>query len=382
MPQVVEEVFLRYQDTRSNKGFVSRLTDNQDGTWSHFTAWGAVGRTFQQKDTPGLAEAKARAAHHKKVQEKMTGDTPYQPCEPEVLGFTASAGQSVAPQAVAAVQQERIWGAMLYTALGRTDAERVIASPEYFAQQKADGNRMRFYALEDGVIRACNRKGQALPVPQVLERLGRTCFERLRAFDFDGESLGNDRYVIFDELQMGLQVPAWHRVQYLHTLTHALPPGIEIVPTALTPDEKQTLLARAIAEGWEGLVLKRRDAPYHAGRSSQDYKYKLWCTANVLLTEVNAGPKSTYGSAAMAVLTQDAYRIPIGNVASGFKNGELHAVAERMGRGEHVIAEIRYLYFAEQALYQPCFRRIRTDLALADLHGEQLYGREGRLVKL
>ncbi len=53
MSNMVGEVFLHYESGSSNKGFVSRLIREDDGTWTHATAWGGLGKTFQQKQDRG-----------------------------------------------------------------------------------------------------------------------------------------------------------------------------------------------------------------------------------------------------------------------------------------------------------------------------------------
>jgi hypothetical protein len=201
------------------------------------------------------------------VKDKMSGDTPYQVCEPEVLGFTASVGSAVAPQAVQAVQQERIWSPMLFQAIGRGDAHRLIADGRYFAQRKMDGNRMRLFAPEDGVVRACNRKGQELPVPMLIRQAGSALFGKVGPFDLDGESMGNNEFHAFDALHVDPNAPARERVTFLLGIAGFFPDGICPVPTALTSEAKEAMLQRAIDEGWEGLMFKRQEAPYAAGRS-------------------------------------------------------------------------------------------------------------------
>ncbi len=383
MARVAEEVFLRYQDSRSNKGFVSRLMEEEDGTWTHFTAWGAVGRTFQEGTKYGLTEEKARKAHTSKVKDKMTGDTPYNECEPEVLGFARSTGAEIISQAVQVVQQERVWSPMLFSPIPTSRAKQLVQDPAYFAQKKEDGVRMRLYAGEDGLVRACNRKGQELPVPQVTAELGRALFAQIGVFDLDGESIGNNAFHAFDVLHIDPSAPAIERVTCLLDLARSFPGGIILTPTALTTDAKQDLLSRAVEEGWEGLMFKRRDTPYSAGRSPRDNKFKMWQEVTVALTEVNRTGKLEHGSARMIWLDpRDQQWKTVGNVSSGFKSGDLAEIAACVTRGGPVLADVRYLYFSEAALYQPCFRRVRRDLTPQDLGHQELVGRDGQRVVL
>src|SRR5262249_36638427 len=148
--------------------------------------------------------------------------------------------------------------------------------------------RIRLYAAADGIVRACNRKGQDLPVPQPIRELGEALFARLGRFDFDGEAVGNNEYHVFDVLHEDPEAPAKERATFLLGIANFFPEGVYAVPTALSYEAKTALMERAIAEGWEGLMFKRQDASYRPGRSRNDFKYKLWNTATVLLTGINA----------------------------------------------------------------------------------------------
>jgi ATP dependent DNA ligase domain len=50
---------------------------------------------------------------------------------------------------------------------------------------------------------------------------------------------------------------------------------IHLVETAWTLQEKITMLQRAKAEGWEGIVIKDLDAPYRPGRNGSHFKLKF-----------------------------------------------------------------------------------------------------------
>jgi hypothetical protein len=103
----------------------------------------------------------------------------------------------------------------------------------------------------------------------------------------------------------------------------------------------------------------------------------------VALTEVNRTGKLEHGSAQMTFLDpNDQQWKNVGNLSSGFKIGDLADIAAQLANGGTVLADVRYLYFSVGALYQPCFRRLRTDVTPQDLGHQELVGRDGLRVSL
>lgn len=119
----------------------------------------------------------------------------------------------------------------------------------------------------DGEAIALSRAGRPLPFQTTMRRFGRRLdVERLRA-----ELPLDVRF--FDILRIDdqslLDLPLQDRWQALTTATAAT----AVVPhlVATTPAEAEAFLARAFAEGHEGLMAKSLTAPYRAGRRGQEW---------------------------------------------------------------------------------------------------------------
>lgn len=88
------------------------------------------------------------------------------------------------------------------------------------------------------------------------------------------------KYFVFDNFLMGDR-PYSERYAYLHSLRLSrlihLPPFVQILEQFEVTNRQQVewLFERAVAQGNEGLILRRGDAPYKHGRSTLDEAYLL-----------------------------------------------------------------------------------------------------------
>jgi len=130
------------------------------------------------------------------------------------------------------------------------------------------------------------------------------------------------------------------------------------VPTAWKRDAKRTLLERLKSERAEGIVLKRRDAPYTPGRPASggnQLKYKFVKSADVFITE-NAG-----NAYRMAVYAGKKVK-EVGKVFAGTTNETRKELDERISAGERPVAIVEYLYATDDDnLFQPVFLSLRDD---------------------
>jgi bifunctional non-homologous end joining protein LigD len=103
--------------------------------------------------------------------------------------------------------------------------------------------------------------------------------------------------------------------------------------------EAAELLRRACADGWEGLVAKRVDAPYRSGRSPAWQKLK--CTASQELVIGGwtdpSGARTGFGALLVGYFDDDGALRYAGKVGTGFDEALLRTLsAELEGRGEAV----------------------------------------------
>lgn len=239
----------------------------------------------------------------------------------------------------------------LPTAIQPSEVEKYENDPDWYAQEKFDGEN-RMIRVADAQVGGVNRKGLTCPVPahwdanDLPHANGRTvlCGEdmgaELVAFDMverDGTCIrhlgSKERHAALVELAAASGNPAW----------------LKIAPIAVTPDEKKALLQRMIDEDGEGVVYKRADAPFDAGRSNNAVKHKVQESSTFEVVKVNA-----QRSVAIALHDDSGTVVPMGNVTVP-ANHPVPAVG--------TLVEIEYMYrFENGALMQPKYKGERTDI--------------------
>jgi bifunctional non-homologous end joining protein LigD len=228
-------------------------------------------------------------------------------------------------------------------------------------QEKFDGRRMLVRKQADGVD-GINRNGLivALPEPVVL-----AVAELTGPFVLDGECLG-ETLVVFDLLE--LHGNNWRNRtcrDRLFALTQMIPargPHLRGVETAFDTAHKVEFIERLRQEEKEGVVFKRLNAPYVAGRPNSGgdaLKLKFHESASFVVGKGN-------GKRSVGLLLFDGDKIkPAGNVTIP-PNHEVPASGQ--------IVECRYLYaFRESgSIYQPVYRGVRDDIRAEDCTTDQL----------
>jgi len=141
-------------------------------------------------------------------------------------------------------------------------------------------------------------------------------------------------YGIFDVLHLHgrdtRSLPLNERKKLLGTL---LVPSPHLHPLEALSDDPGALLPAACAQGWEGLVAKRPDGPYEAGRSTDWCKLK--CTASQELvvggwTDPH-GARSGFGALLVGYYEGDQLRYA-GKVGTGFSVETIAGLSGRLSR--------------------------------------------------
>ena len=248
----------------------------------------------------------------------------------------------------------------LLTPVNKETLEICLVHGEWGAQEKYNGKRIILDCRTDNVV-AWNRKGkQCLLSPAVAEaaRTSITPYGMNTNYGcvVDGELIG-DTYYIFDLLiYCGKDFRALPYEQRYKTLAgigplpHPGNPGIlRVAPLARLSAEKTALYKKLKTEGREGIVFKRLDAPYQAGRVLTQYKYKFYETISCIVLGHNKKSSIQLG---LYKDKNSMKRVFVGNCTVV---GELPPVGS--------ITEIKYLYyFKGGCLYQPSYLGIRDDV--------------------
>jgi len=238
----------------------------------------------------------------------------------------------------------------------------LINDEAWWAQKKHDGKRMLIDKKE--VVTAVNRKGLSVGAPKVILD---TAAQIEQAYLIDGEAVG-EKLFAFDLLELGGQdirsMPYEQRISQLEGL--GLDGAIVMVKTAVSIAEKQQLYDHLQQSGAEGIVFKKRSAPYTTGRPNSggaQVKFKFYATASLIVTKIN-----NKRSVAVAVMDGEN-QVDVGNVTIP-PNKEVPPL--------NAFIEARYLYaYKGGSLYQPTYLGVRDDIGIEDCPITQLkYKRE------
>ncbi|HUK66260.1 MAG TPA: DNA ligase D [Anaeromyxobacteraceae bacterium] len=235
-------------------------------------------------------------------------------------------------------------------------------------------------ALIDGELCVVDREGR--PNFQALQgRAGLT-----RPADVERAELARPAtYFAFDLLALGERDLTKLPLSARKSLLARLVPRLGSVRLLEAVEERGELLWEAVrSRGLEGLVAKRADAPYRAGRSPDWIKVRGERSGDFIVVGFTApGGKGRVGlgSLTLAVCVGEDL-VYAGSVGSGFKDRELTELENRLrgltratppcrdavfGRGQKwvepsVVCEVTYHAWTEEGrLRQPVFVRVRDD---------------------
>lgn len=150
---------------------------------------------------------------------------------------------------------------MLLTWADEDDLERFIGDDGWGAQEKINGKRIQIQVKTAGVT-GTNKRGLQCPIPAAVAKemdglLG----------EFDGEMVG-EVYNVFDMTRNGADLKDERCDRRHGMLMSTLKPTshVRLVPLVTGAKEKRALVERLRADRKEGVVFKKLDAPYEAGR--------------------------------------------------------------------------------------------------------------------
>jgi bifunctional non-homologous end joining protein LigD len=202
-------------------------------------------------------------------------------------------------------------------------------------------------------------------------------------------------YCVFDILKIdGEDLTARSLVERRSILERAVHPTAAIQVTEAWRDDSRRLFDHACRSGWEGLIAKRADAPYVAGRSRYWLKLKCsWEQEFVIAGYTDpAGSRTDFGALLVAYYESGRLRYA-GKVGTGFTAATLQDLGARLRaletpespfadirklpRGAHwtrpeIVAQIAFAEWTKDGrLRQPRFLGLRDDKRPKEVVREQ-----------
>lgn len=339
-------ISLYYKDARSNKEYHAQLQAKDEGFIVAFQ-YGPRGGTLTSgfKTAAPVPYEKAKKTYDKLLAEKIGKG--YAPGEAQ----SAFVGTSLEERFTGIVPQ-------LLNAISDSQAQSLMNDPDWVMQEKYDGHRRMVQKTTEQLI-GINRKGLVTGLPlEVASALG--ALTSFAPFTLDGELVGSTHYV-FDVLELkgtdlrgeSLNKRLVALEQLREALTGAGVTAVIVASSATSSADKQAMFERIKAAGKEGVVFKKRDSTYVAGRPSSggnQLKLKFTHSASVFVASRNP----TKRSVALELLNAQGQRVNVGNVTIP-ANYDIPAVG--------AVVEVEYLYAYEGgSLYQPQYKGVRDDL--------------------
>ena len=335
----VKTITLYYTDERSDKVYQASIDPDGDGYRVNF-AYGKRNSTLTTgtKTTSPVTLAAAEKIFTKLVNEKQAkgytegvAGTPYQ------LNVNKVAAD-VKPQ--------------LLNTIDERQAAALVGDPAWLMQEKMDGRRL-ILRKTGTTVEGINKLGIVTAVAQPLVDAALSIDQD---FTFDGEVIGSV-YHAFDLLGFdgndirGVDTGDRYRLLKLAGVAFRISGPIRVVESWTDANDKADNLLRLREANAEGVVFKRIDSPYKAGRPSfggPQLKLKFVATLSAVVARVNEKRSVSVG-----LLDGDKW-VYVGDCAIP-PNKEIPSPGD--------VVEIRYLYAtAGRRIYQPVYLGARDDI--------------------
>lgn len=347
----MEQVTLYYQQGSSDKVYQAQINELEGGYTVTF-AYGRRGSSLKTgtKTARPVDYDKAKDIYDKLVSSKMS------------KGYTTGEDGTLYSASDKESQVSGIY-CQLLNLIDREEARRLCRDDAYCMQEKHDGVRQLLKRDATGV-QGINRRGLYVGIPERLEMHAKALSGE--NFIIDGEGMGETHWA-FDVLEIAgedlRRLPYRERYARLDALlANTGHHGIRLSATAFSTEEKLALLDEMDQRHREGVVIKRIEAPYTAGRPNSggdQLKFKFYETCSVIVEAPNAGKRS------IAVYALEGTNpVALGNVT-------IPANQDIPEAGD--IIEVRYLYaYKGGSLFQPTYLGRREDIPREECRLDQL----------
>ena len=343
----MENITLYYREGSSDKVYQAAL-ESQGGGYVVTFAYGRRGTALATgtKTHAPVTYDEAKTIYERLVREKTAkgytpgaDGTPYQHSDKQASG--------ILPQLLNAIDVEQL--------------TELLKDMQHVMQEKYDGRRLLIQ--KNGItITGINKLGVLTGFPAVVA-------EELQVaeadFLIDGEIVGEE-YHAFDLLELDGEDlrGSTYGTRYLHLMNLLASFNhrhISLVESIYRPDLKEAKFHELKARNKEGVVFKRHDAIYTAGRPNSggpQLKFKFHETASFIVTKVN-------GKRSVSLMLFDGDKVlPIGNVTIP-PNHEVPKIG--------AIVEVRYLYaYRGGSIFQPVYLGVRDDIRAEECQLSQL----------
>ena len=342
----MESITLYFKQGSSDKVYQATIEEREGGYVVLF-AYGRRGTTLTtgtKTSTPVSLDI-AKGIYQKLIKEK------------QAKGYRAGEGNTAYHSPPDGKNHTGIH-CQLLTPIEESQVERLINDPAYWSQEKLDGRRM-LIQRHDGVVTGINKLGFQVAVPSSIEEAAKSLKED---FLIDGEAIGDVLYA-FDLLSIGGRLVtgqgyADRSLHLINLLAEVHQEHILMVRSAFLAGQKRILFEECKKGKKEGVVFKRFDHPYRAGRSDSQFKFKFCESASCIVGKIN-----TRRSIRLEMFDGDKL-VSIGNVTIPI-NQKIPSVGS--------IVEVRYLYaYQGGSLYQPVYQGLRDDIAMQECTINQL----------
>jgi bifunctional non-homologous end joining protein LigD len=321
----------------------------KDGGWVVNFAHAAVGQALKTgtKTEKPVEYAVALKKFNQLVNSKKNGDSHY------VEGQPGAAYQTD-------VDSKALFGFFTQqpSPINLPTLRSLINDSDWSFSIKANGENRLFAIDAEGNGRGGNKKGQLTPIPM-------EWVEQARAFGpfvANGEHVGNQFYA-FDLLEVdGVDIRSQpHEVRYkkLLAMTEGMAnvvPFFKVITCAFTASEKTDLLEAAMEKQLEGIVAKRKQASYVAGKGHDTLKCVFREVATCIVMEHNA-----QRSVQVGLLKDDGVLVFVSNVTVP-GNSPIPAVGD--------LVDVQYMYYNGKSFIIPVFDPngvgVRKDVARSD----------------
>lgn len=336
-----QQISLYYKDGGSDKVYHAQIEPKDSGFIVNFQ-YGKRNTTLSTgcKTPSPVSIEEAEKIYNKLVKEK------------KAKGYTeGESGAIFQSQSL----EDRVTG--IYPQLPNTlkgedsDLEPYFNNPEWIMQEKYDGRRLLTKKVGNKVT-AINKKGLSIVMPQSIEDELNKLTEDAT---FDGEIIG-EKYYIYDILEFdGENLRTLSVLERLEKLNSLVIKHL-VVPTYFTPSEKKTAFKKLQQDKKEGIVLKKANSPYVAGRPNSggnQLKYRFFETGTFHVTKHSKKNRSVE-----VTVYDDGKPIMLGKITI-YPNFDMPEIGS--------FIEVKYAHcFIGGALYHTTYLGPRTDQDIND----------------
>ena len=360
MVKEIKKTTLHCTEGNSDKLYVIWIEGSVSEGYQVYAQWGRRGNSMQNgmKTNGPVTLEKAEAVLDKVVKSKC------------VKGYRAYGAATTSYTHVASPMSTGV-RPMLLTPASENDLEWLIKSDDWAVQQKMNGTRLCIQVTADGTVIGTNRSGGecSVPVPvvnalqsfnHVITLDGELVNGVFHVFDilcFNGKDLTDDylagRFAVLEQVYVKINDKS-----------------IQIVPFMVTETMKKAFVDQMKLERKEGVVFKKMDGRYVAGKElniskSSAIKVKFYSEGSFIAESWNE--KSSIALSAF----KNGDRVHVGNVTVPEKYKKQIVIGG--------IVSVRYLYATDASvLYQSNLNPddngsvVRNDIPLSDCVIEQL----------